>query len=293
MVIAVNKKHLLSALKIIGVILFGWIVVHIDRSQLREALTQVVPLQAILAVLSLFGIYIAKSMRWHTLVRSTGMHPTLMESWRLYCIGVFLGTITPGKIGELGRAAYLKKKGLPLKIGMLLSIADRAADAVIIVVLSTIGLAILGWPEWSLIIVATCIVAGAIGCLSLLRKIKMKLAVFAAKFFLKHVRPHLIAKITLYTCIGWVFYFMWAIGFARSLGIDTPIHILVATFTITGLFSMLPIAPNGLGTRDMALIILLAPYGVPTEIAVALALLMFASTVLGGLLGGIYWLRHT
>ena len=53
---------------------------------------------------------------------------------------------------------------------------------------------------------------------------------------------------------------------------------------------MLPIAPSGLGTRDVALLTLLAPFGVQPEEAVALAMLMFASIVLSCPLGGYYWL---
>ncbi len=285
-----STKYILSGLKIIGVAIFVWILLSIDRTKLIESLSRIDPLHASLAVVSLFGVYTVKSIRWHTIVRATGMHPKFSESWRLYFIGIFLGNITPAKLGELGRAAYLKKKGLPLKIGILLSLADRAFDVGSILILSIIGLAVLGWPEWSLIILGTMIFACVIIFLLLMRKRRMRIGMILMKFFLKFVRPSLIANVTFHTIVSWVFYFLWAIFFARSLGIDISELVLVASFTITGLFSMLPIAPSGLGTRDAALIFLLAPYGVSAETAVALAMLMFLSTMLGGLLGGIYWL---
>lgn len=287
-----KKEHILPLLKIIGVFVFGWILYHIDRPQLFATLSVADPLPIALALLSLAGLCTAKTIRWHLLVRATGMHPTFGESWKIFFIGTFLGSVTPAKVGEFGRAAYLKKRGLPLKIGVLLSLIDRASDAVIIVALGVAGLGILGRPEWSLILLAVLAFAGAMSMALLLKKKLFRIKLSLASFFARFVRSHIITNVTFATALAWVFYFLWAVLLARSVGIETATHLLIAIITITGLFSLLPIAPSGLGTRDAALVLLLAPYGVPAEQAVALAMLMFVTILLMSVPGGWYWVRE-
>jgi uncharacterized protein (TIRG00374 family) len=83
-----------------------------------------------------------------------------------------------------------------------------------------------------------------------------------------------------------------AVLVARSLGIDTPIYILVAAFTVTGIVSLIPIAPAGLGTRDAALMWLLSGYGVEAHQAIALSFIMFVCLILSNMLGMTYFLSN-
>ncbi|PIQ76875.1 hypothetical protein COU78_01085 [Candidatus Peregrinibacteria bacterium CG10_big_fil_rev_8_21_14_0_10_49_24] len=287
-----KKKRSLQLLKLVGIIIFFAIVRKLDTTALVATLKQVNWMPMLLAVLCVLCIYVVKAYRWHTLVRATGLHPTFGESWRLYTIGIFLGNITPGKLGELGRAAYLHKKGLPMKIGVLLSVADRAADGIVILLLGAVGVGILGGVEWTLLTYAALSLVAVIAMLILLQKRVWRISLPIIKLFLTYIRPHLIRRVILTTLLGWMFYFLWAVLLARSLGITVEVPVLVAAFTLTGLISMLPIAPSGLGTRDAALIFLLAPYGVEPEQAVAQALLMFTTILLMSIPGGWYWLRE-
>ena len=110
-------------------------------------------------------------------------------------------------------------------------------------------------------------------------------------FMQKVLVPSVITKTTLTTFLHLVFYLTWAILVARSIGIDIPLISLSAIFMIAGTIAVLPVAPSGLGTRDAALVTMLASYGISTEQAVALAFLMFISIILSGSLGAWYWTR--
>lgn len=288
-----KKKRSMQLLKLIGIIIFFAILRNLDSKALFATLAQVNWVLLFPAVLCVLCIYVIKAYRWHTLVRATGMHPTFKESWRLYTIGIFLGNITPGKLGELGRAVYLHKKGLPMKIGVFLSVADRAADGIVILILGAVGIGILGGVEWTLIAYAALSLVAVVAMMILLRKRLFRMSLPVVKIFLNHMRPHLIRSVVLTTLLGWMCYFLWAVLIARSLGMTTEVPVLVAAFTLTGLISMLPIAPSGLGTRDAALIFLLAPYGVQPEQAVAQALLMLTTILLMSIPGGWYWLKDT
>jgi len=72
-----------------------------------------------------------------------------------------------------------------------------------------------------------------------------------------------------------------------ALGLDIPVVTVGWIRSGMILATMLPISVSGLGLREGAALLLLAPYGVSGEHAVALSLLVFGVTVLlPGLLGG-------
>jgi len=274
-----------KSLKLIGIAIFLWILFQIDLSKLLAEISKVnIPLLAA-SFLIIFAIYYVKMLRWHLLVKTTGLKISLMESWKLYNIGIFLAVITPAKLGELGRAAYLVKAGLDKRTSIGLAIVDRLYDVVITSVLILIAfgylfgfeILLLAIPGSFLILVLTLLVN---------KKIKNFLPFLKSTLTLP-----VISKASLYTVANWIIYYIWAITVARSIGIDLPSLTLVLIFTIAGTIAVLPIAPSGLGTRDAALIWLLGFYSIPAEHAVALALLMFASNFLSGSLGAVYFLR--
>ena len=272
------RKSSLWSLKFIGVLLFVMIVSRIDRSAILTNLEQTnIPLM-LAAFPFLILMYVWKTARWHTLVKTLGIHPTFIESWQIYNIGTFLGTITPAKVGEVGRAVYLRRAGLsdPRSLGAV--ILDRAADIIIIGLLAIGALGILFGDQWI-----------AIGMIAILFYLVI------ARRFIPHAHffsCKLMLSLFLWTILSWITYFAWAVLVARSIGILTPLPILIAVFTLAGIIAMFPIAPSGLGTRDAALITLLTPYNVGTEQAVALAFLMFISIVASSSIGGYYYLRR-
>ena len=281
-----SKTASLWLLKLIGVWLFVWILSRIDQHQLLKTIKAInVPLFALSFCLQ-YVLYIPKTHRWHTLVRSTGYTPTWHESWKLFNIGIFLATVTPAKLGEFGRAAYLRKHGVPTATGVSLGIIDRFADVIAIGILAVAGIIILFSWKWAAALTALGCVCAAIGYV-LFRKTKdVSFLTFAHS-----LSPAALRNIALSTIIGWIVYFAWAVLVARSLGIDVALPVLVSCFTITGIIALMPVAPSGFGTRDAALITLLVPYGVNPENAVALAFLMFVSILGSAVLGGWYYVR--
>src|SRR3989344_6086205 len=142
------RKSSLWTLKCIGILLFVLIVSRVDSSALLSHLRQTnVPI-LLASFPFLILMYIWKTARWHTLVKTLGIHPTFIESWQIYNIGTFLGTITPAKVGEVGRAVYLRRAGLsgPRSLGAV--ILDRSADIIIIALLATGALGLLFGAQW-------------------------------------------------------------------------------------------------------------------------------------------------
>ncbi len=265
-------------LRAIGIVLFIFILIKIDQQKLAVSVRNAnIPL-FIAALCTQYMVYISKTFRWHTMVRATAIQPTFKESWRLYHIGIFLATITPAKLGEFGKAAYLKQKGLSMTVGVILVIIDRLTDVFTIALIAIPSMGILFGAHWS-VVIGALFVLGLIPLHFIWKRIPFALD------------GKTIALCLLYTVVSWVLYFSWAILIAYSVDINLPAHILIAAFTMTGILSLLPIAPAGLGTRDAALIALLLPYGIAPEQAVALAFLMFVSMVLSSTTGAYYWLK--
>lgn len=285
-----SKRRILQALKLIGVGLFVFIISQIDIQSLRSMASDVSIVHLLVAYILMYCIYGAKTIRWHLLVKSAGVNPSFRESWHLYNIGVFLALVTPAKLGELGRAAYLRNAGMHGATAVSLVILDRLADVAVISMIAVFAVLVLfGTTAF----IAAC-AAGIIG-LCILAVLRKKITSLLKKIdwlaFLKTVKnTRVLSALFLSTLLSWALYFVWATILARGVGITTPVHILISTFTVTGILALVPIAPSGLGTRDAALLTLLAPYGVQGEQAVLLALLMFAIIIFSGILGLWYWL---
>lgn len=286
------QNHLaLRSCKIIGIVLFLWILSHIGWQDIFRELQNVERDMLALSFIPLILQYIIRTFRWHLLIHTTKLQPTFIESWKLFNIGAFLAMITPAKIGELGRAVDLHRQGLHGPTAVALSLIDRIADIVVIAVLATLGIRTLFGTTVMFIvtIIGIAFFTTAISVWRATRKYREGVQWLQELSGLTTVRMVFLLLAT--TTVGWMFYFWWGILLTRSLGIVIAPFTLIAVLTITGIVAILPIAPSGLGTRDMALITLLAPYGIAAPHAVALASLMFVTQTLFGTLGAWYWLK--
>lgn len=74
---------------------------------------------------------------------------------------------------------------------------------------------------------------------------------------------------------------------ALALGIALPFTTLGWVRAVVQLVALAPVSLSGLGVREGGLLIALEPYGVTGSAAVALGLVVFAGTLLVGLIGGL------
>ena len=77
---------------------------------------------------------------------------------------------------------------------------------------------------------------------------------------------------------------------AVSLGVSLPMAVWFAVVPILTLAMVLPISMLGLGIREQGLELMLEPYDVLPERAVAIGLLWLACTILSGLIGGVLFM---
>jgi glycosyltransferase 2 family protein len=79
----------------------------------------------------------------------------------------------------------------------------------------------------------------------------------------------------------------------RALGLDLGLQPYLVVLPIAWLLGMIPLTPNGVGTREAVSVVLLGAVGVPAAAAVAFSLLSFALTVTFALMGALVHLMVT
>ncbi len=257
----------------------------------------------------LFGL---KARRWQDLLQMQGIAYAYNDSFLVFMAGVFLGLVTPGRLGEMSKALYLKQDvDVPLSEGLASVLVDRLFDLYAILMLGAAGLV---WfrllPSWALAV----ILVGTLGVLLLpvallserltgsilhlfcalpiVRRCQARLA-DATTRFQQALRPLLTPRLVvplLLTLAAYALYFGQAQLLAVSLDLDIALPYLAVCLSIAGVITLLPISFAGLGTRDAILIALLLPLGIAPEEAVAFSMLFFVvSYVAGGIFGGIAW----
>jgi hypothetical protein len=96
------------------------------------------------------------------------------------------------------------------------------------------------------------------------------------------VLPAIVISMILQAILGICQYVL-----ALGLGLHLPLSIFLLIVPIAGVLASLPLTLNGLGLRETAYLFLFGMAGVSRDNAIALGLLYFSATTVGGLFGGI------
>jgi uncharacterized protein (TIRG00374 family) len=306
----VRLRHV--ALRLIGLAILAVILLKLDLGTTVTTLTQVHPGYLALALAADLPMFALKAWRWREMLQMQGIDYPWRDSYLAFLAGLFLGLVTPGRLGELGKALYLRQdRGLPFSEGLANVLMDRLLDLYTILILGTAGLA---WfqllPDWALglIVLGTVIALLLPGAL-----LSERLALWGIGF-LAHVpwlnryqsrltaassqlrqglqgllKPRLALPLGL-TLLAYALYFTQCWLLAMALNLEIGIVYLAVCLSVSGVLALLPISFSGLGTRELILIVLFAPLGIVAEQAVAFAALFFLTfNIAGGVMGAVAW----
>ena len=249
------------------------------------------------------AVQVVAGVRWAALARPLGFDfPRRFFVWRFF-EGMFFSLCLPSSIGGDVVKAFRVGDTTPRRLLAGCSVlADRLTGLSALGVLAGAALAA---REYALELPATLAVAATLvaavlavfllGVSFLDRLIALIPAPHAAREFVSQLlpyqqRPGLIAK-----AVAWSFVVQMggaaAVGLiARALGVDQPLSLWFSVVPLVALFMVLPISIGGFGVRENAMTLLLSEQGVPGEKAVAVALLWGLSTIIMGLIGGLFFL---
>ena len=243
------------------------------------------------------------AVRWAALSRPIGFEfPTTTFVWRFF-EGQFFNCFMPSSIGgDLVKAYRLADSTAGRLLAGCTVLADRLTGLSALCVIAVTALLAQRWQleTATSLAVGAALLGGAIAAFRLgVGSIDRILSLipehhrarrFLAKLLPYQEHPHLMTK-----AVGWSLIVQMggslAVAFmARSLGVTLP---LLTWFTVVPLVTLsmtIPVTINGVGIREGGLAMLLKPAGVSADAAIAIGLLWFIATNLGGLIGGVLFM---
>jgi uncharacterized protein (TIRG00374 family) len=281
------------------------IIIVIAASQLQidklwGALIQVDPIFLLAGLALWVGIVLLKTTKWMLVVRAMNGRVTAASSFEALMVGLFVGVMTPGRIGDFVRAAYVKDQ-LSWGKGIMAVVLDRAMDILSLLVLGLIG--IIGISQFANMTIISSTQAGilllmaVIGTYIALNKRVMKKTIYP--LLMRFVPANMAQLLTrvgkefygsvpllkqnvgfivaagIMTIISW--FFSITFGFVIMQGLHLPVEWMVALLAVPvlALVEILPVSVVGIGTRELAAIIILGVFDVAPEQAVVFSLLYF------------------
>jgi uncharacterized protein (TIRG00374 family) len=234
-----------------------------------------------------FVSYLSRYLRWHWLLSRSGYQVGWFYGFIAYLAG-FAFTATPGKVGELIRIRYFSRAGVPANISFGAFIYERSLDLIVVLILGSL---VISRPD--LLILALSFVLIFISLLvgiALNPNLLSKLSIFLSHYsWIRLAKLIIVVRDGLSSCRCWFnpldlivsmgygifawmltsFGFMWLLGelglSIQSLGAFTIYPLAM----LAGAASMLP---GGVGSTELAIVLLLGVYGVSTSIATIAAI---------------------
>ncbi|WP_438039535.1 lysylphosphatidylglycerol synthase transmembrane domain-containing protein [Sorangium sp. So ce128] len=295
-----SRTALRALVRLIGPLLLVLVVVRMDD---RDAVLGAVvsasagPL-ALAAALNVLNIHL-KVVRWDALLRARGIVYPLRRAWSAYATSLYVGMLTPGRVGDLLRIRYLRHDlGVPYAEGLATVVMDRLCDLYVLAAFVAVGVARysaviagrLAWLTWggiALTVLAPLVLLIPGLAERLLLAFSRKLAKDpseraepgAASRFLVALRAH-VGRGLLFTLPVTVATFVvnFAQGYliARALGVPLSLFDVTCLLAIANLLGLLPISIAGVGVRELFFSLVFPSLGFTAEHGVSFGLLIFA-----------------
>ena len=297
----------------IGIILFILILLFkIDFRQLR-GLVRFNPVYFGGAIILTIVLSFVRPIRWQYILKKSGIYYRFWTVFKIYNIGVFMGNITPGKLGEFGKIVYLKKDNHPINKSLVSIIVDKLSDLFLLSIIGFFGLLFLRrlldiniLPVAAVIVIAifsSAIIIKSRAHKPLLKKI---FSFIVPKKFQESWQKQIdgfVRELKLYgiknyfyiffiTTLFWAIHYLMTYLLAKSIGINQiPFLHLVFLIAVAELVMLIPISVLGIGTRNISLLFLFSLYGVPAELTIGFSLLVLLIIIINSFIGLLCWFK--
>lgn len=287
--------------RLLGPVLLGIILATLEVDEIATALERASVPPIVAACLAVLPTFPLRSWRWRILLEGSGVKLGAVEALNAYAFSIVVGAATPGRLGELIKISYLRNKGVATSVAVLSVGLDRLFDVLFLFVVG-VGAAVglVGGQSAPAEVAATLAAAAAIAIMlryansragrrvvdrSIARLLpetwarQVGTALRDVSALARGLPPSTLVVAALLTAITWVATYFAVYLCAVALGLAVPFLDICGVTAISSLVTFLPISILGLGTRDLSLIALLAPYGVAPHAAVALSALFLGITL--------------
>ncbi len=289
-----------AALLILGILFY-----LLPVAPLRSALARV-PLTRFIAVLLIYLVALTGGItKWHTVVNSAGAQLSFAASAQCYTSGLFGALFLPSIIGgDVARLAVgISRSPRPAAV-ITGNVADRFLDVAAQLTLVSLGLMLLpgSLPVPLQAPAKRLLLAGVVGVAVFLalvlalqrpllrgRSIRIRRRLAQLRHAMRAVsrRPwRLVFGWLLGTSVQGTYVVLTAL-LGIACGLDLPLRVWLFAWPLAKIAAVMPITQGGIGVREAALVVLLAPFGAPASQVLATGIVWEGVIITAGLLAGL------
>jgi len=290
-------KYLKKILPFIGLIFFIlYITFSFNFTDIKEAFLRVSPIFIFISlVLTIPGVII-RNYAWQIVLKEQGIQISFLQSLKVFLIGYFYGSFTPGFYGQLMRIPYLKEKTRQpygkLFVSTFIEITIRGFSVYLMILIG--GLIFLSFiKEIFYVILVWFIIFSSVIFYFIKKERGEKIFYLLVKYFIpKRYKVSLNSFIStfyndfpcirvliipvLISVITWVLIFTQYYIFVITLGLQIPYIAFLFLFPIANVAGFIPITIAGVGIREItAITIFTTIYNVTKEEILVVSLLGF------------------
>ena len=263
-----------------------------------------------LGILFLLIFCLVKCLRWMVLVHGMGMKFSYGKLFSIYFKGILLGVVTPGRLGEFGRAFFMKEKDNCVFKSFASILIDRFLDIGILFPFIIIGLVIYSdildenvskLLIWCLLFVlfTTVMLFLVCKCAKIKRKVLLILTKIIPSKIYDNIKLCLNGIISLQPkvlflaiVLSLILQVLWGvIGYSllASLGESTSFFWLLWCMCMVAIISNLPVSFLGIGIRESAFTFFFVANNFSGSLGLSFGLLISSLWFWMGILGLMAW----
>ena len=289
----------------LGLIIFLLYQCKIEPKQLGVVLKHAnLPLLMIATVLAIIVLCL-KSLRWHSLVKRYSQF-SIWTALKLYMGSFAFGVLTPGRLGEFLKVYQLNTT---TRIGVGKSfetvLCDRMFDMFFLVWCGSAG-GLYWWvpiffdcPRASLLVSFVANLALLITTVFCLKRLLLKFPPQWPRLYrvAEVLVKSAVCMLNFHSIVAWLISLVAYSGYffsdqliLRACGVPVSFCTVAFLFSFIGLILLLPLSIAGLGTREAAMVFLLAGYGFDNSDVLAASLCQFSIYFVGCGIVGMFFL---
>jgi uncharacterized membrane protein YbhN (UPF0104 family) len=288
------RRLLRTALRLLGPALLIVVVARMDhRAEMLAVLANADAWPVALAILLNVVNVHAKVLRWGALLEARGIRYPRSRQYAAFLSSLFVGMLTPGRVGDVLRAQYLRRDlGVAYAEGLASVVVDRICDLYVLVVFAALGvvrygsvvagdLATLAWAAVAATMLGPLVllVPGVAEALFVRAYRRFGGGGDSLAHFLDACRAQAgrsLARTVPLTVLAFVVNYGQAWLMARALGLELSFYDVMCLMAIASLLALLPISVSGVGVRELFLSLAFPALGYSAEAGVGFGLLFFA-----------------
>jgi uncharacterized protein (TIRG00374 family) len=300
---SIVKKYL----PLLGLSIFLYLIFSLDTGKIINAVLSIPLVYIVLASVLVIPTVLIRNAAWMLIHKEQKINIGFFQSLKIFLMGYFYGSISPGYIGQLMRVPYLKEKtGEPSGKLFVNSVIETIVHTLSLYAMMILGaFLIVGSHPVLFMIVSAWVVILAVVLLFFIKKergeklfyqliryltpkqFKTYLTRFVDTFYADFPKLRTLIAPLILGSFTWIIMFSQEYLIVLALGATIPYLYFLLLFPIANTAGFIPITFAGLGVREVTSIFLFSTlFGVDKEIVFVFTLVGFLITdILTGFIG--------